>query len=336
MRTEFALAGAAAVVVVASAVVAVAVPGALAGPEEEPGHARVTDLTVETAEVAPDTATLTVTAFLQHRGGRSENLSVRVRTTHLESGMHATTETVDVEPVEGDTEVEVPVTVTVPREGGYRVEVLLYDEGDRRGAVSREVRGVGALQPAAAESSVRFHRFDRQVGNDTLPSVQTAVEQSGDDEVTLNVSAYLTNEGGAATGDLAVQFVVRQAESGLVAARSRVPLGRIPAQHTVAPSSLVTVPDGYNYYVDAILWKGGVIVDSARGVANLDPEESIRVNRSGEEGGLQVSDFERDVGDGGAPEQPTEGQRRTAAPGFGAGLALLALAGAALLARRHP
>jgi hypothetical protein len=337
MRTETALVAAAAVVVLTSAVVAVAAPGALAGPEEEPGFARVTDVTVATAGVAPESATLNVTAYLQHRGGVSENLSVRVRATHLETGMHATTERVDVEPVEGETEVEVPVELTVPREGGYRVAVQLYDGGQRRGEVAREVRGVGALQPPAGRSSVQFHRFDRQPGNDTLPSVQTAVESVEDEEVTLNVSAYLTNQGGEAAGDLSVQFVLVQAESGIVAERTRVPVGSVPALHTVTPATLVTVPDGYNYYVDALLWKGGVMVDSARGVANLDPDESIRVNRSGEAGGLQVGEFARgDGADAGGPTPEPDAARQTAAPGLGVGVAVLALAAAALFARRQP
>jgi PGF-CTERM protein len=335
MRAETLLAAAALVVVLASAVVAVAVPGAVAGPDDDPGFARLGDVTVATAEVRPDTATLTVTAFLQHRGGTSENLSVRVRATHLETGMHATTGAADVAAVEGDREVAVPVNVSVPREGGYRVEVALYDDGDRRGDHAREVRGVGDLRPPAARSPVRFHQFDRRAGNDTLPSVQTSVARAGDDEVTLNVSAYLTNEGGDATGDLSVQFVLRQAESGVVATRTRVPLGAVAAQHTVTPSALVTVPDGYNYYVDAILWRDGVVVDSVRGVANLDPERSIRVNRSGAGGGLQVSDFERDRDDAGGPTGEPSGTE-VRSPGFGAVAALVALVAAALYARSKP
>jgi len=334
MRPETLLAAGAALVVVAGAVVVLAVPGAVAGPDEEPGFARLTDATVAAAEVGPDDASLTVTAVLQHRGGRSENLSVRARMTHLASGLHATTERADVPAVEGEREVEVPLNVTVPREGGYRVELFLFDDGERRGTLSREIRGVGELQPSSARSSVRFHRFDRAAGNDTLPSVQTAVEAAGDDEVTLNVSAYLTNEGGEERGDLSVQFVVRQADSGLVAERTRVPLGTVPAQHTVVPSATVTVPDGYNYYVDAILWKGGVIVDSARGVANLAPAGSLQVDRDEEEGGLQVSDFERDDDAAGEPTPGPQGTRAQS-PGFGAGVALLALLGAALFARRQ-
>lgn len=336
MRVETVLGVAIAVVAVAGLVVAVAVPGALAGADEEPGHARLIDVTVAEGTVSPDAVTLSVTGFLQHFGGTSENLSVGVRATHLGSGMHATTESVDVATVSGDTEVEIPVDVTVPREGGYRIEVLLFEDGQRRGEVRREVRGVGSLEPPDARSSVRFHRFDRQVGNDTLPSVQTSVGGTDDDRVTLDVSAYLTNEGGAATGDLSLEFVLRQAESGIVADRTRVSIDDVPPQHTVTPSALVTVPDGYNYYVDAILWKGGVIVDSARGVANLDPDESIRVNRSDEAGGLQVSDFER--GDSGGAEDsprgtsmPTEAQT----PGPGVGVAVFAVAAAALLARRR-
>lgn len=332
MRVETALVAAIAVVVAASMVVAAVVPGALAGPDGEDGRAHLDDVTISSGEVTADTVTLTTTAHLDHRGGTSENLSVRVRVTDLESELRETTREVSLDPVSGDREVTVPVNVTVPREGDYRIEVLLYSDGQRRETVSQAVRGVGSLRPPERHSSVTFHRFDRQPSEHSLPPVQFSVESVSDDRVTLNIWAYLTNVRGRETGDLEVEFVLRQAESNVVAARERVDVGEIPPSRTATPSATLTVPDDYNYYIDVILWQDGVIVDSTRGAANLDPGGSLDVNQSDGESGLQVEDFERDAADrarGTATEEAED------SPGFGLVAALVALLTIGAILRRH-
>jgi PGF-CTERM protein len=85
-----------------------------------------------------------------------------------------------------------------------------------------------------------------------------------------------------------------------------------------------------------VLWKDGVVIDSARGAANLDPTETISVNETQRDVELRVSDFTRGdetAGDRPRPEEtgmPTSG----GGPGFGVGVAFVALVAAALLARR--
>lgn len=332
MRVETALIAAMAVLVAASVLVAVAVPGALAGPDEADSRAHLADVTIAADEVTAETVTLTTTAYVDHYGGPSEDLSVRVRVTDLDSELQETTNEVSVEPVSGDREVAVPVNVTVPREGDYRIEVLLYSNDERQESITRTVRGVGSLSPPEQRSPVRFHRFDRQPSADTLPSVQFSVDSATAERVTLDVSTYLTNVRGRETGDLEVEFVLRQAESNVVAARERVDVGEVPPSRTVAPSTTVEVPDGYNYYVDVILWQDGVIVDSTRGTANLDPGNALDVNRSDEESGLQVEDFERDRADGANPSDSAESED---APGFGFVAALAALLATGTIIRRY-
>jgi PGF-CTERM protein len=129
-------------------------------------------------------------------------------------------------------------------------------------------------------------------------------------------------------------FTARQADSNIVADRVAVPVGEIAAGRTASPSASLTVPDGYNYYLNAVLWKDGAVVGSARSAANLDPSETLSVNETRREVGLSVSDFESDPSkskDGGTVTASDGGQ-----PGFTAlaGIAALLVAGA--LARRKP
>ena len=122
MRPEALLAGVAVAVLFATVGVALLVPGFVAEPDsdEPPARLDVTETTLETGNVTGETATFDVTAFLTHRGGTATNVSVVVRAVD-DSGVVADTARADRQRLEGGGEHEVPVSVTVPREGGYEI-----------------------------------------------------------------------------------------------------------------------------------------------------------------------------------------------------------------------
>ncbi len=340
MNREKLLAGGIVAVVAASLVAAAVVPGAIADSDPDPvrpGHLSIQEVAIAPGTVSGGTATLQVDTRLDHWGGRSENVTVRVRAVHLDSGLVETTSETAVEPITDDREVSVVQNLSVERSGGYRVETVVYRDGARIAEGSKEVRGVGTLTPAYARTSVRFH----WQGGDGLPPIEYTVGSADNDSATLDVSTFLTNEGDDSSEQLRVVFTARQADSNIVADRTAVEVGTIRPGRTATPNVELTVPDGYNYYLDAVLWKDGVIVGTARSVANLNPTETVRANETVREVGIEVGDFE---GGGGGPtsggdHEPTiEGGADGGAggiPGFGLGVAVVALVGALLLARRQ-
>jgi PGF-CTERM protein len=339
VRFERLLAGVAVAVVLLTAAGIAIVPGALADHDEpvRPGRIDVTEVTVERGPVAGSTATLHVTAALRHRGGRSRNVSAVVRAVDDETGFVVATTRRNLSTVAGDRERRVNQSVTVEREGGYRIETLVYADGERVDTYRQTVRGVGTLQPAYARSTVDFHRFDG--GESALPSVQYTVAETDDDRVTLNVSAYLTNRGDAASAPIRLVLIARQADSNIVADRATLRVDGIRPGRTATPAATLTVPDGYNYYLDAILRRDGVIVGSARSAANLDPTETIDVDTTRREVGLEVSDFADEEGEpAGKRDRPPEArptETEAGGPGLGVGAAVAGLLGAALLLRRR-
>lgn len=329
MDREALLAAGVAVLLVASAVTVVVVPGVVA--DRDPGDLRpsyldVQEVTLATGDVSEGTVTLSVTAYLDHRGGDAENVSLQVRAVDLESGLVEATREVSVGRLSGDREEAVPVNVTVAREGGYRIDTVLYEDGDRRGVVSKKVRGVGTVQ---AGGQVAFHRFEAG-----LPAVQYAVADAAGNRTALDVSTYLTNVGAEPSDSATVELVVRQAESNIVAARTTVSVDEIAPGETVTPGATVTVPAGYNYYLDAVLRKDGVIVDTARSAANLDPEERIEADTTVRDVGLQVEDFER-TEEPDRPEPDAGGGTGGGVPGFGPAAAVGSVVAAAIIARRR-
>ena len=335
MRSPSLLLATAAAVALIMVVAALAFPGALAEQRADrtrPGHVELSEITVAPGAVSGDSADLVIDAYLTHRGGDSQNISVVYRAIDGESGMVETVERTELGNVSTDGEVVTTQTLTVDREGSYRIEILVYQDRRRVSAGGKRIAGVETLTPEYARSSVSFHRFD---GGD-LPPISFAVEEAGANQTTLDTSAYLTNHGSATSG-LRLEIIARQADSNIVAARQTVQLDRIEAGETVTPSTRLSVPSGYNYYLDAILWKDGVIVGTTSAAANLDPQRRISVNETVEDVGLEVSDFEIATEADEVPE-PTDSPEESDAvqtPGFGIGVAVLALLGGALLFGRR-
>jgi PGF-CTERM protein len=329
-RERLLAAGAVGTIAVALLVAGV-VPGVLAGPDSRevarPGSVQIADAAVAAENVSGATVDLRVETRLRHSGNPSENVTLVVRAVDADSGLLQTTRRIDVGTLRGDRETTANATLGVDREGGYRIETVVYRDGERVDEGRTSLSGLSALQPPYAQSDVTFAETD------VLPALSYSVADAGQNRTTLNVSTALTNGGDTAPQDLRVTVVARQAESNVVADRTSVRVGSIRPGRTVSPSVRLTVPEGYNYYLDAILWRDGVSIDTARSTANLDPSRTISVDETREEVKFEVGDFESEGGTGG---QPTSDAARldTQAPGFGPVVALAALLSAGLLARR--
>lgn len=337
VQREVALLGGFVVVVLAAGLVAALVPGAVAAPDDEPrGFVGLREMSIAHGPVGGETVTLAVEARLQHRRGTVENVSVEFRAISTDSGLREATRRESVGTLSDDGEVPVRTNLTVPRSGGYRIVAVVYRNGERTDEGQTTVRGVQALTPAYADTAVEFHQFSGG-GESAIPVIGYSIADAGEQRTTLNVSTYLTNTGDEPSEDLRLELVARQADSNIRAAERSITVGTIQPGQTARPSTTVTVPSEYNYYLDAVLWKDGVIVGTASGVANLDPQETIAVNQTRRDVGLRVEDFERGGGGGGSGvgQTPMQTDRETAAsgPGFGVGAALLALFGTILLVR---
>lgn len=332
MRLDALLVAAAVTALLAVVAVTALVPGFLADPTAEPDRppARfdVAEMTLAAGEVTGETATLETTVYVTHRGGPAENVTVVTRATS-DSGLLADTDTRELGDLEADGEREVGTSVTVPREGGYEVRTILYADGQRVDTARATVSGVAALKPPHARSSVAFHDFPDR------PSVEYTVETAAEDRVTLDVSSYLTNGGDETESDLRLVVTARQADSAVVAARTDRTVGSVEAGRTATPSVELTVPDGYNYYLDATLWRDGVILESTRAVANLDPEENVSVDETRQDVEFEASDFETGTGgERGGDADPTGPDSEGGGAGFGVPVAVAALLGSLVAARR--
>ena len=334
MDTRTALLAAAAALLVASAVGAVAVPGAITDPRETnepPGRIDVAGATVSPGEVRGETAELRLGTDLRHRGGTVENVTVRHRAIGSESGLLVDETTVEVGDVDFDGERTVNGTVDVEREGGYRIETVVFADGQRREEQTTRVAGVAALTPDYADTRVGFTE------GAVWPTVAVSVVEADNETATLSTSISVTNRGDGPSEDLDLRVFLRQSESNVIAAEAAETVDTVRPGRTDTVTATVEVPAGYNYYVDAALFDDDVLVDETQGVANLNPRETISPNETVRDVAFSVEDFERDDvgGDGADGARRDDGASDDSTPGFGPLVALVALVVAALTARRR-
>jgi len=304
-----------------------ALPGAVEQPSdpEPPGHLRVSEQVVAPGEISGETAELTVLTGLEHRRGAMENVTVRYRAIDAQSGLLTDEATVEVGTVDVDGERSVNGTLTVPREGSYELETVVYAGDERVARTTTQVSGVAALTPAYADSPVEF------ADNRVWPTVAVSVDSTEGNRTTLRLTASVTNRGDDASGALDLGVVLRQADSNVVAAREETTVSGIRPGRTDTVSLAVTVPSEYNYYVDVGLWQDDVLVDEHRTVANLDPQETIDANETRRDVAFEVDDF---AGEDEPPGEERDREREVATedatPGFGVAVAVAALLALAL------
>ena len=334
MHVARALFASAAVVLVVVVVAAGALPGAVTDPTERvraPGPVDIEELAVKPGAVSGGTAELDLKAQVSHHGNPTQNVSVRFRAIDADSGLLATEQRASLGELTEDGWHAANATLRVERSGGYVLEATLFRDGRPVDTTRREVSGMEALTPEYARTGVSFTE------QGTVPTVLVSVESVADNRTTLRIETSLTNRGDEPSDDLRTVVVVRQAESNVVAGSAETDVGQIREGRTERTTATVTVPSDYNYYVDVSLYRDGVLLDSTRSVANLDPTRVVRANET-------RADVEFDTGDFTRPDTVTErmdGGRETettvsgSGPGFGVGLALVALLAIALLTARR-
>lgn len=335
MNREVTLGVLAASVLVLAVGLALLSPGALADRSDTSVRPSVLDLReprVAAGSVGGETVDLSLDLRMEHRGGPARNVSVEVQAVDADTGLVATTVRKRLGRIAGHREVRTRMNVTVAREGGYRLDIRVYENGSRVDSGHTTVRGVASLEPDYADTPVQFHRFGD--GAASLPVISYSIEDAGEDRTTLRTRTYLTNRGDAAAGDLELVVMARQVESNVIAARETVQVGQIRPGRTASQTALLTVPANYNYYLDAILLNDGVIVGTATAPATLDPTRPLPENETTEEVDFSAGDFETTP----TPRREADTPARTASssgPGFGVAVALIAmLTVAAALTRR--
>jgi len=276
MRVEgYLVLGAVALVVVAGAVALLVSESSVVGEETEVEEGEVSIINVDLTprNVSAANVELGVVTRLGHEGGVSENVSVVVRVVDSETGMLEDERGTDIGRLEGDTEADGVVNISVVRDRDYDLRVLVYKDGRRVEGTENRLRGLEDLGSEEVVSEIDFHSFEEQ------PPVEFSVERVVDGNAVLNARAYLTNYGNRPSENVEVTIKARQTDTEIVADENTSEISEIGSGETERGEVLLSVPDGFNYHLDAVVWSDGSIVETHRNVATLNPDVN-RSNRS--------------------------------------------------------
>ncbi|KAF5413956.1 MAG: hypothetical protein C5S48_10330 [Candidatus Methanogaster sp.] len=277
----------------------------------------ISDIDISVESVASATVLLNVTTYIKNRGDCSEDAQLILKAFDLESGLLVDREAVAVGSVLKRKTRSASQTVKVGRDGGYRIEVVLFEDEQKVDQRTKKISGIGDLTPNVYGIGLRIPEMDFLVKNVT------------GSKVTIGVDLYIMNEGVATSEDLRILIKAREIDAGLLADKTWITTGVVKKETTVIRSADIVVPDDYNYIVEALIWKNDTIIERGQGVVQLNPRRMIPEKEKVISEDIDVEDFR-------VPEEAYEsGSMKKKTPGFTVLMLLMALILTVLLMKRR-
>ena len=242
-------------------------------------------LTIAETDISPERVTstdvlLNVTTYVENRGdGESGDAKLILKAFDSASGLLVGVTTTSAGSIDKDKTLPVSQLISVEREGGYRIDVVLFEDDKRLRRQSLQISGIGDLTPNIHDIGIKVQEMDFLVENVT------------DSRVVIGVDLYLTNEGDSTSEDLPMLVKAREVDAGLLADKIWITTGSIKKETTIIRSCDIAVPDGYNYIVEALIWKNDTIVERGEGVVQLNPTRTIPKDEEIISDKIRVDDF---------------------------------------------
>ncbi|MEA1905587.1 MAG: hypothetical protein U9N12_01360 [Euryarchaeota archaeon] len=283
-------------------------------------------LTIAETDISPERVTstdvlLNVTTYVENRGdGESGDAKLILKAFDSASGLLVGVTTTSAGSIDEDKTIPVLQQISVKREGGYRIDVVLFEDDKRLRRQSMQIYDIGGLTPNIHDIGIKIQEMDFLVENVT------------DSRVVIGVDLYLTNEGESTSEDLQMLVKAREVDAGLLADKIWITTGSIKKETTIIRSCEIAVPDGYNYIVEALIWKNDTIVERGEGVVQLNPKRTVPKDEEIVSDRIRVDDFmpEPEAMDyGGMAGRPEK------TPGFTSVLAAITIMVAALTCIRR-
>ncbi len=258
-----------------------------------PSSLSIRDVDVKPVEVTSSLIEVNVTAYINHYGGKTQNATMLIRAISSDTRLLETQVSAPIPETDSDMEktLIVSTNLKVERNGGYELNILLFDNGSIRDSGSVSISGLNALTPQSKRSGVVLNNIDF-----TVSGVSAG-------KVSIKSDIYLENRDPAASENLKMTVKAREAASNLLADKTGTETGVIASENTAVKSVQLVVPDGYNYMVVVELWRGDTLINSWEKPVLLAPTKTVPKESTEKKVNIEVSKFVREAGVTGAPEK---------------------------------
>ncbi len=273
------------------------------------GRLAVEDMNVQADGVTTSAVTLNVSSSLRNTGGAAgDPLDVRLRAFNTESGFLETEQITRVPGIEWGGSRLISQTIVLPRKGSYRLVEAVYLGSTLSGQGEITVKNLEQLTPDTQQSGLVIEDMD------------FIVRKVTGDSAVIQADIYIANGGRDPSGPVIIEIKAKEMDAHLTADKQEARIENFEPEKIGIGSTTLTVPDHYNYQVQALIWRNGTVVKRAEGIVQLRP--GILVSN-----GSQMLSTKIDTSKFVAEEARMTPSPYTKSPGFEGAFAILALIG---------
>jgi hypothetical protein len=300
-----------------------------------PSSLSILEVDVKPVEVTSARIEVNVTAYINHEGSKTRNATMLIRAINSDTKLLETQVFTPIPETESEIvkTLSVSTNLKVERNGGYELNILLFDNGSIRDSGKVNIQGLNAMIPESKRSGVTLNNIDFTVGGVSAG------------KVSIKSDIYLENKGPDVSDNLKLIVKAREANSNLIADKTNAETGTIINETTAVKTVQLVVPDEYNYMVVVELWRGETMINTWEKPVLLAPTKTVPKESVEKKMNLEVSKFVREGGSSpGIAAKPVEGMAPQYAdgnagampkePGFEIIAAILALMVVFMLRRR--
>ncbi len=246
----------------------------------------IREVDVKPIEVTSALVEVNVTAYINHAGGKTNNASMLIRAISSDTKLLAAQvfTPFSVDETGSDKTIVVSQTLKVERNGGYELNILIFNNGTILDKGSVNIVGLDALIPRSKRSGIVLNNIDFMVSGVAAG------------RVAIKPDIYLENRGSEPSENLNLIIKAREATSNLLADKTTAETGVIPSEGTAIKNVALEVPDEYNYMVVVELWKGDVLINTWEKPVLLAPSKTVPKETVEKKVNIEVSKFVREGG----------------------------------------
>jgi hypothetical protein len=287
----------ASVAVVLSFLVLIALVSTIGGGLESHEWSEVTiadiDISAEALDIAE--ASLNVTTYLDNSGdANSGEINILVKAYDADTNLLVTSKKTQVGEIEGRETKSASTYLKLPKEGGYRLQIVVFEDDKGIQRAETMIYGLTSLEPpSVAKISIREIDF-------FVEAVE--LESEGNREyAVINTTLYVDNLG-VDVSDLRVLIKARENETRLIADKRWGDLGILNEGTTSLHYAELRVLNGRDYIFEVQIWQSERVIKESSGMVLLSPfanrtvvleskEKTVEISPA-----IKISDFIRPTG----------------------------------------
>ena len=301
---------------------------------EEPSRLQISKIDIAKERVKSSFVELAVTTYIDNNGEKSDNASLLLKVYNIQTGLLEIQAQDDIGAVGKEKSASVVQHIELPKAGDYRIETVLYEGGSKIKNNERYDYEYGKVVNSGEISIYDLKNLKPDIHDIgiEISEMDFIVRDVDNGTVVIENDLYLINEGRTQSGNYSMLVKARELNAGLIADKVWVTTGHINPETTVIKSVKLTVPDNYNYVVEALIWNNETIVKRGEGIVQLNPSIKLEEKERIEEQQIRTEDFKRS--DMAMPVAEAEyGAMKE--PGFGILLAMSMIGIVAIFRRKY-